>query len=621
MADELLPYYERELSYIRRLATQFAQAHPKIAARLRLGAEINQGDPHVERLIDSFAYLTARIRHKLDDEFPELTESLLGVLYPHYQAPIPSMAIVQFELDAGQNEATEGHVVPRHTMLETEPIAGEPCRFRTSYPVTLHPIEVTKAALMRPPFKAPDSPWTRKAACVLQLTLACRARAIRFADLNLGALRFFLKGQPQHVFRLYELLFNHAQGMALANSAGDREAVQLGPERLLQVGFEREEGLLDYPPRSFLGYRLLSEFFAFPQKFLFFDVSGLDRRNLARIGNQLEVFVYFDAANQDVEQNLDADMFRLGCTPMVNLFTREAEPIQLGHTQFEYHVVPDARRPRAHEVYSIDRVTATSPEGEVQEYRPFFSVKHALDARADATFWHSSRRPAEVGEGEPDQEEGPEDSGTEVYLSLVDLGFNPQAPPDWILRVELTCLNRDLPFRLAFGGGQPRLQFTEGGALISQITCLTAPTRTFRPALKRGALWRLISHLSLGHLSLVDGKEGADALREILKLYDFADSSETRAMIDGVMAVSSRRVTGRVGRDLAAGFCRGLEVTVKFDEEKFSGYGLLVFGSVLDRFLALYCSINSFTRLIALTKGREAIYRRWPPRTGEKLLA
>jgi type VI secretion system protein ImpG len=613
MGNELLPFYNRELSYIRRLAAQFAEAHPKIAARLRLGGDVSE-DPHVERIIEAFAYLTARIRHKLDDELPELTESLLGVLYPHYQAPIPSMAIVEFDLDSGQNEATEGHTIPRHTLLETEPIQGEPCRFRTSYPVTLHPIDLKAAALARPPFRAPESPWTKKAAAVLRLTLACRAKTLRFADLNLGSLRFFLKGQAQHTFRLYELLFNHAQGVALASGASDPEPVLLPAERLRQVGFERDEGLLDYPARSFLGYRLLSEFFAFPQKFLFFDLAGLDKRALARIGNSLEIFVYFDQADPDVEQNLDVDSLRLGCTPMVNLFTKRAEPIQLTHTEFEYRVVPDARRPLAHEVYSVDRVVAISSEGEQQEYRPFFSVKHALDGRSAVTFWHTARRPAEPSEG-------PVDYGTEVYLSLVDLGFNPSAPADWTLSVETTCLNRDLPHRLPFGGGQPHLQFTEGGALVSSITCLTPPTRTLRPALKRGTLWRLISHLSLSHLSLVDGSEQADALREILKLYDYADSPETRAIIDGVLAVRSRRIVSRVGKDLAAGFCRGLEVTVQLDEEKFIGSGLLVFGSVLERFLALYCSINSFTRLVALTKGKEGVYRRWPPRTGEKLLA
>jgi type VI secretion system protein ImpG len=613
MSDELLPYYNRELSYVRRLAAQFAEAHPKIAARLRLGPDSSE-DPHVERLLQAFAYLTARIRHKVDDELPELTQTLLGILYPHYEAPIPSMAIVQLDLDPGQNEATAGHTVARHTMLETEPIQGEPCRFRTCYSVTLHPIAVQAAALTRPPFRAPDTPWSKKAATVLRLTLTCRAKALRFADLDLGSLRFYLNGQAQHVFRIYELLLNHGLGVALGNAATDHGAMVMAVDQLRQVGFERDEGLLPYPARSFLGYRLLSEFFAFPQKFLFFELAGLDRRALARIGNQLEVFVYLGRADPDLEQNVDAGTFRLGCTPVVNLYRQRAEPIQLTHTAFEYRVVPDARWPLAHEVYSIDRVVASSPDAAQVEYRPFFSVKHALEARDSDTFWHATRRPAEPTEG-------PVDHGTEVFLSLVDLDFNPSAPADWTLDVETTCLNRDLPHQLPFGSDQPRLQFSEGGALISGITCLTPPTRTFRPALQRGTLWRLISHLSLGHLSLVDGSEQADALREILKLYDFADSAETQALIAGVLSVRSRRVVGRVGGDLAAGFCRGLEVTIQFDEEKFTGSGLFVFASVLERFLGLYCSINSFSRLVAVTKKREGVYHRWPPRTGEKVLA
>ena len=612
MTEELLPYYNRELSFIRRLAAQFAEEHPKIAGRLRLGPESSE-DPHVERLIEAFAYLTARIRHKLDDEFPEITESLLGVLYPHYQAPIPSMAIVQFELDPGQNELTTGHTVPAQTMLETEPIDGEPVRFRTCYPATLWPIEVRSAQLSRPPFQAPVTPHSSEAAAVLRLVLACRGKTMTFAALELDSLRFFLKGQAQHVYRLYELLFNNTLEVALASGPADPEPVLLDPSCLRQVGFDRDEGMLPYPARSFLGYRLLSEFFTFREKFLFVDLM-LGRQVLARAGNQLEVYLYLKKAEPDLEQNLSADTFRLGGAPVVNLYRRRAEPIQLTHTEFEYRVLADARRPQAHEVYSIEKVTATSSDGEQRTFLPFFSVKHAMDDRADPTFWSASRRPAEGTAGRVDH-------GTEVYLSLVDLGFQPSGPGDWVLDVETVCLNRDLPHRLPFGGDQPRLQFSEGGAMVSRISCLTAPTRTFRPALIKGSLWRLISHLTLNHLSLVDQGDKADALREILKLYDFADSAETRQIIDGILQVGSRRAVGRVRVDGAEAFCRGVEVTILFDENKYVGSGLFLFASVLEHFLALYCTMNSFSKLIAVTRGREGELRRWPPRMGEKVLA
>jgi type VI secretion system protein ImpG len=611
MSDALLPYYNRELSYLRRLGAQFAQAHPKIAGRLRLGADSSE-DPHVERLIEAFAYLTARIRYKLEDDFPELTEALLGVLYPHYQAPVPSMAVCQFELDPEQSELTTGYTIPRHSPLETEPIQGEPCRFRTCYPVALWPIDVKSASLGRPPFTAPATPAAAAAVSVLRLGLTCRGKAMTFRDLAPPSLRFYLKGQAQHADLLYELLFNHTLEIVLATGPDDPAPVVLDPECLRPVGFAPDEGVLPYTARSFPGYRLLTECFAFRQKFLFCDLTGLDSRLLARIGPRLEVYLLLNRAAPDLEQHLSADTFRLGCTPVVNLYRQRAEPIELTHEQQEYRVVPDARHPLGHEVYAIERVGACGPDGAEVEYRPFFSLRHAADDEAEPAYWHAARRPAEEGAGALDR-------GTEVFLSLVDLRQSPAATAGWTVDVETTCLSRDLPQRLPYGGDQPRFQLTEGGGPVSRIACLSPPTRTLRPPLRRGAFWRLVSHLSLGHGSLVDHDDQALALREVLKLYDFVDSAEVRKMIDGIAGVRSRHVVGRVPGEHGAGFCQGVEITLAFDEAKF-GSGLFLFASVLERFLALYCSVNSFTKLIATVKGREGELRRWSPRAGEQVL-
>jgi type VI secretion system protein ImpG len=613
MSDELLPYYERELSFIRKLSARFAKAHPVIAGRLRLGEDGETKDPHVERMIEAFAYLNARTRHKIEDEFPELTESLLGVLYPHYQAPIPSMSIVQFELDPEQKQLTAGHTIPRHTSLETDPIHGEPCRFRTCYPVNLWPIEVQEASLRKPPFLAPPTKHSARAKGVLRLVLGCQQESLTFGELSIPALRFFLKGPPHYIHRMYELILNNTLEVALATSREDQAPILLGMDNLRPVGFEPDEGILPYSPRSFVGYRLLTEYFAFAEKFLFFDLAGLSQAMFEKVGNRLEIYFYLDRTSADLEQNLSADNFRLGCTPIVNLYEQRAEPIQLSQTEYEYRVVPDARRLLAHEIHTIERVTATSPDGRQIEFRPFYSVKHASADGNDAAYWNATRKTAE--------HTTPDDSGTEMFLSLVDLHFQPTTPADWTLDIETVCLNRDLPHRLPFGGDQPRLQMTVGGGLVGRITCLTPPTETLRPALRQGALWRLISHLSLNHLSLVNADDKtAEALREILKLYDFADNAETRKMIDGIVGVSSRRVVGRIRGSVAVAFCRGLEVAIEFNEERFSGSGLFLFASVLERFLALYCSINSFTQMVATVQGREGELRRWQPRVGEKIL-
>lgn len=611
MTEELLPYYNSELSFIRRLGAEFARANPKIAARLQLGPDVAE-DPHVERLIEAFAYLTARIRRKLDDDFPEISDALLGVLYPHYQAPIPSMAVVQFELDRGQGSLVTGYVLPRESPLESDPIDGEPCRFRTCYPATLFPIELLSAEILPRPFAAPACPQAARASAVLRLQLQCISPEIRFAQLKMPALRFFLKGQAQHVYPLYELIFNQTLAVAVANSPEDPQAVLLGPDCLQPVGFGRDEGMLPYSARAQPGYRLLTEYFAFPEKFLFVDLAGLAGRALAPIGRRLEVFLYLASSTRELEQNVDRNTFQLGCAPVVNLFTQQAEPITLSHAEPAYHVVPDVRRPLANEVYAIDRVRAASPEHEEVEFRPFYSCKHAVDRQAQRQFWHAVRRQTERAGGMIDR-------GTEVYVSLVDLEFSPAAPAGWTLEVETTCLNRNLPHRLPFGGGQPPLRLTQG-APVARVECLTRPTETLRPALKQGGLWRLVSHLTLNHLSLADYEEGADALREILKLYDFTDSAETRGTMDGVLSVRSRRVVGRARRDPHGGFCRGLEVRLHLDEDRFTGASPFLFAAVVERFLGLYCTINSFSKLIATTNKREGELCRWPPRAGEAVL-
>lgn len=603
MFDELHAYYNRELAYLRKLAAEFAEQHPKIAGRLRLSGEATD-DPHVERLLQGFAFIAARIHRKLDDDFPELTQGLLEVLYPHYLAPIPSMAIVQ--LTAKQDLASPLEV-RSGTQLDAGPVHSESCRFRTAYPVTLWPISIEAAVLTGRPIVAPANPHATGAAGVLRLTLRC-AEGLRFSQLALDNLRFFIRPQSPHAYRLYEALLNHSLSIALADHPGDPAPVICPAQNIRAVGFEAADSLLPYPSRSFIGYRLLTEYFAFPEKFLFFDLTGLSAKTLLSDRDNLEVFIYLNRTGVELERAVSADNFALGCTPIVNLFRQRAEPIRLDNRSAEYRVVPDARRVGATEVYAVESVTASAPDGRQRTYEPFFGLRHTTGDDGNA-YWHASRRAAESGDG-----------GTEVFLSFVDEAFDPAAPSDYTVSVETVCLNRDLPSRLPFGGGNPRLELVEASSAIGAITCITAPTPTLRPPLGRGTRWRLISHLVLNHLSISDSDNGADALRAILKLYDFEDSAQTRALIDSLLAVSSRPGVARVPGAGYGGLCRGLDVRVEFDSAPFeSGQGFLL-ASVIERFLALYVSINSFSRTTAIVRGRADIVRTWPPRAGFRTL-
>lgn len=606
MTDDLLGYYNRELSHLRAQAARFADAHPKVAGRLRLGADGSE-DPHVERMLQGFAYLTAGLRQKLDDGYAGMAETLLGILYPHYLNPIPSAAVVQFDLDPGQDELATGLVIERGEGIETEPIQGEPCRFRTAYPTTLFPVDVAVAELRAAPFTAPPVSGLTSAMAVLRVKLTARSSTLPLAGLSIPTLRFYLHGQSQVVNRLYELIFRSALRVAFAIAPDDCAAVFAEPTVLRPVGFGPDEGLLPYPNRSLPGYRLLTEYFAFPRKFHFVDVA-IPPAALARAGRHLELFIYLDRAVPDLEPQVSADTLRLGCAPMVNLFSRRAEPIRLTHAEPDYRVVPDVRRPLAHEVYSVDRVTGTGPTGEVVEWLPLYARRHG--GSGEGVSWHARRVPASGGSSA----EAVTDRGTDVVVALVDRTNRPAPPLGWTIHVDTTCLNRDLPARLPFGGGQPRLQLAQGGAAVSAIRCLTPPTVTLRPKLGPETLWRLVSHLTLNHLSLAGGTDAAAALREYLALYDFADRPETRAVIDGVVRVDAARITGR----LNGGIGRGVEVTVTLDEDRFGGRDLFLFGAVLDRFFPLQASLNTFTRTVAKVAAQDREYHRWPTRAGSR---
>ena len=602
MLEDLLTYYNRELGYLRRLAGGFAESHPKIAGRLRLTRDTID-DPHVERLIEAVAFLNARIRHKLDDDFPELTDALLAVLYPHYLSPVPSMAIVQFE---SQPDLASSYKLPVGTELDSELVAGDACRFRTCYETVLWPIEIETASLAPRPFRAPPNRAAQNALSVLRLALRCRVPEMTFTALGVDTLRFFLPGPSQQVSALYELIFNNCVSVALADGPGDQNPVILGPDCIRQVGFGVDEGMLPYPARSFIGYRLLTEYFTFPEKFLFFDLARLSGKVLLDSGNRLEVFLYLNATSKELERVISASSFALGCTPVVNLFRQRTDPIRLTHAESRYRVEPDERRPGAMEIWSVDSVYATAPDGTETPYKPFFSMRHG--SGSSRTYWFPEREAA-VGR-----------RGTDLYLSLVDLDFDPATPKQETLSVETTCLNRDLPSRLPFGGGHPYLQLAEGGVAVARIACLTPPTDTLRPPSGQGGRWRLISHLALNHLSLTDTEEGAEALREILRLYDSRESPETRAAIDSILSVRCRPGAARAPAAGLDAICHGVEVTMEFAQERFSESGLFLLGAVLDRFLGLYSAINAYSRLTVTVRGRSGVYRRWPPRAGDRTL-
>ncbi|TWT08707.1 type VI secretion system baseplate subunit TssF [Reyranella sp. CPCC 100927] len=602
--DDLFPLYNRELEFLRRDAQRFAEAYPKVAGRLRLGPDVS-ADPHVERLIEAVALLNARVRLKIEDEFPELTESVLGALFPHYLLPVPPMGIARMEPTA---EATEPVRLPRHEELETDPVDGERCRVRTTQNLTVWPIEVVSTALQGRPFRAPVNPRATGALGVLHVRLRCMGAGATFDQLQPDPLRFFVAAPMARALPLYELIMNRLVSIAVSEGPDDIRPVFLTPRAVTAVGFGRDEGMLPYPARSFVGYRLLTEYFALPQKFLFFEISGVAARCLAGAGRELDLFFYLNDTDKELERGIVAGDLQLNCVPVINLFQHRAEPVRLDGTQFENRVIPDARRPEALEIHSIERVTATASESGEIAVEPFFGIRH--DAAPGSRFWQASRRASAITR----------DRGTELFLSIFNREANAGAPANWVLSVDTLCFNRDLLARLSGSGGQIRLDLVTPVSAIRRIGMITPFTPTRRPPLSSGRLWRLLSHLSLSHLSITDGAAGADALREILRLYDWGDREESRGLIGGITSIESRRALARVPTGVSTAIAHGLDLDLVLAPESYSPGTAYLLASVLERFFGLYAAINAFTRLSVRLTGRTGKLATWPPRTGEKTL-
>lgn len=612
MRDELLNYYERELTFLRQMGAEFADKYPKIARRLLLEPTQCE-DPHVERMIEAFAFLAARVHLKIDDEFPEITEALLGVIYPHFVRPIPSMSVAELSSDPENAALITGFPVPRGAVLNSRPIDGLPLRFRTCFDVTLWPIMISGTQ-----WKTPDrlSPAPKSSGATAALRTEIRyAPGVQSDKLNLRSLRLFLNGEAALIHSFYELLCNNTMQILLRDlTPGSRKPPITLPATCLQaVGFHENEALIPYPRRSFEGYRLIQEFFHFPEKFFFIELSGLEELIGSGFKTGFEVVVLISRFErpdrmQQLEVGIGPNSLKLNCTPIINLFKQTAEPILLSHNKAEYGIVPDVRRPLAMEIFSVEEVLSSNPSsGDITYFEPFYSYRHGATREVKQTFWQSMRR----------QSTRRNDDGTEVSLSLVDLSGRPMRPDFDAITVRTICSNRDLPSRMPIGNDAGDLE-PQGLAPIRKVTILRKMTAPVRPPVGKGALWRLISHLSLNYLSLVE--DGKESFQEILRLYDFENSPALQKQIIGISSISSQRHFARLVSENGISFARGLKIDIELDEEQFVGAGAYLFASVVERFLALYVTMNSFSQLTVRTKQRKEVLGAWPPRTGQQIL-
>lgn len=640
MDPRLLRLYNDELTHLREVGAEFAREFPKIASRLSMeGTEVS--DPYVERLLEGFAFLAARVQLKLEAEHPRLIAHLLEATYPNFLAPMPSMMIARFGVDTANPNLARGFAVPRGSALVSELPRGRDtcCEFRTAHTVTLWPIELVSAQYFS---HAPDLPLAQlpqlpqlQGMKGMKGGLRIRLRAgggVAFHSLGLDRLAFYLSAPDEIAFRLHELVLGASMGTLLSHTNRPSPATRApvvpqwrGPESVRPIGFAADEALLPESLRAFSGYRLLQEAAAMPQRLLFFEICDLAAR-LAHVPadeTEIELIVLFQRGDASLEALVDSTSLALFCTPAINLFHKRLSRIQLGPGSWEYHVVPDRTRPMDFEVHSLDSVVGFGT-GRVaqQSFRPLYATCHQDSALAQDEshgFYTVRREPRLMSQRQ--QQHGSRSAyiGEEVYVSLVDPRHAPYREDIRQLSVAAWVSNRDLPTLLPHGGagGSESQWRLDAAGPVRRVDALRGPTRpvTRRPVGDLG--WSLVSHLTLNHLSLVgeSPQRAAAALRTMLTLYAAPEDVAWARQTDGVRSLEARTVVRRLPFKGPLSFGTGVEIVLELDDLAYQGTSAFLFASVLERFFARHAAINSFTQLSLRTLQRGEVMR-WAPRIG-----
>ena len=616
MNPRFLRYYSQELQHLREVGGEFAQDYPKIAGRLGLDS-VECADPYVERLLEGFSFLAARVQMKIDAEFPRFTQHLSELVYPQFLAPTPSMAVLQLQPDLSNPSLKSGFLVPRGSALRSVPGKGEvtACEYRTAHDVTLWPIELVAAKFFTFAQAGSALPPGVKAGIRLRLRTT---GALAFKDLLLDRLCLNIRGADDRPMRIYEKLLGSALGVLVQPIDAQLPWHALLPRSSVKtVGFDDSESLLPSGKRSFQGYRLLQEYFAFPQRYMFVELAGLQAGLGSCSAAEVDLVILLDRVDAQLEQTLDGTNFALHCTPAINLFPRRADRINVSNEQFEYHVLADRTRPMDFEIFQIDSVTGYGTGADAEQvFHSFYSAKDVGSLHQDKAFYQIRREQRSTSQRQ--RRQGPRSSylGSEVYISIVDAAEAPYSAELRQLGLSVWCTNRDLPLAMTIGVGKTDFILDAGGPVAS-VRCIAGPSLPFPSFAEGSVAWRLLNKLSLNYLSLVDSdpQQGAAALRDMLALYCPAGDLNAQRQIEGVRSIASTPITRRMPSPGPIAFGRGLQISVTFDDAAFEGSGPFLLGAVLSEFFAQYVSINSFTETVVCTLARGEIMR-WPARSG-----
>jgi type VI secretion system protein ImpG len=579
-------YFREELSFLKEQGKAFSELHPQLSRFLHG----NTTDPDVERLLEGFAFLTGKLREKVEDEFPELTHSIINMLWPNYLRSVPSMSIVQFKPGSS---VSSRQIVSKGTQLDSLPVFGTKCHFSTCRDVELYPVLFNDVTVQH-----------SREESVVNIGMHISGD-YTIGDIDLRSLNIYLGGSQYSAQMLYLWLSHHLESIKLIFNETE---FKLPKNNFNVVGFERGEGLLPYPPNVYDGYRILQEYLSFPEAFRFFNLSGL--RDILPASCHGDLVIQFNFSKTlPTDVRVIGDSFRLFCVPVVNLFKHDAEPINLNGKKTEYRIIPSICTPSHYETFSVDHVfgwqdvsgSRVVGRGGRREYHSFESFQHEVErVRNRESLYYRTRLKDSI-----------RGDGFDHSISFIRGDETICTSIDEAISLQLTCTNRQLPFELAIGDICEPTNTSPASATFSNISI---PTQSIRPVLDGSLLWTLISNLSLNYLSLLS----KDALSSVLRAYDFKALVDRQAekiskkRLDGLLKIESNPVD-KILRGLPI---RGLESTIYIDQDCFSSEGdLYLFGTVLSRFFALYASINSFHELVVINITNKERYT-WGIQTG-----
>lgn len=622
MDAQFLNQYESELAYLRQSGNEFAARFPTLAGRLGMD-EFHCSDPFVERLLEGFAFLSARVHRRLDAEFPRFTTALLDSVFPLATRPIPSTGIFRIDPVLDEGSLLAGYKVPRGSRLQSSPAphAQTGCRFDLTDDVHLWPLRIDDVEFLSrdqtSPQPLPESFQDPHIRSVLLITLSITVPA-PFSALPLDQLRFHLRG-GEIAHQLTEYMLGHACGLAIQTvdaHGGAKWDIQ-SSDCVRPVGFEQNQSLFPHDHRVFSGHRLLQEYFMLPEKFMFVDLCGLQPAIARATTGTVRFAIAFNQSTPRLVGRVASEHISLFCAPAINLFKRRTDRVWLDTTQHEHQLIADRSRVNDYEIWSIENMTLHSTVTN-QEFacQPMYaSNAHDQPSSVDSLYYGLERRPRVTQDRLKDARTAY--LGTDAMISLTDSSRSPRIEEFQQLSATTYCTNRALPLLTPANGWRDAFQIETAGP-FHRVVCLIGPTCP-RPALasvEGETAWRLVNHLTPNYTSLVDDDvAGCSMLRELLRLFCPSDHHAGLRQIDGVQNVRNAAIVRRIQAGGPLSYARGVEIELCCDEQAFDGGNAFLLGAVLEQFFARYATLNSFTELHLTSSQRGSIYR-WSPRSG-----